>query len=231
MHAYATDTNFMFKNAVTEDFVAKVNEVAGEDLNWFFDEWVYQPNHPVYDNTYVIDYPGNGTWVVTLSIEQIQTNTVFFRMPVEVKILFKDGGDTLVRVMNDLNPQVFQWTFLREPQSVVFDPNRNILLKQATILVGIKGNEKSDTGFDIHQNEPNPFKDKTFIQYTIPERYHVRISVMDNSGKLLNVPVSLSQPAGTYKVELNSDSLSPGIYYYKMEAGTFSGTRKMIITE
>ena len=50
--AYATDTvNFKLKNAVTDDFTTKISAVAGQDLTWFIDEWVKQPNHPTYQNT------------------------------------------------------------------------------------------------------------------------------------------------------------------------------------
>ena len=60
MNAYATDTNFTFKNAVTEDLVAVTNTVTGEDYSWFFDEWVYAPNHPVYSNVWGREDLGGG---------------------------------------------------------------------------------------------------------------------------------------------------------------------------
>jgi len=50
MHTYATDTNFTFKNAITQDFEGVTGTVTGQDYQWFFDEWVYSPNHPVYSN-------------------------------------------------------------------------------------------------------------------------------------------------------------------------------------
>jgi aminopeptidase N len=232
MHEYATDTNFMFKNAVTEEFVAKVNAVTGMDLNWFFDEWIFAPNHPVYANTYYIDYPGDGSWKVTMLLEQVQTNTVFFTMPVEVKFTFIDGSDTLLRVMNDVNTQSFQWSFSREPKTVVFDPLRNILLKQATTIVGIRDEAMNGKGFSIKQNEPNPFRENTTIQYTVPERSHVKISVLDSFGNILATPVNLTQPQGSYRFEFTSEGMEPGIYYYKMEAGKwFSDAKKMLLVK
>jgi aminopeptidase N len=228
MNAYATDTSFMFKNAVTEDFISSVNQVSGQDMQWFFDEWVYAPNHPVYDNTFLIDYPGTGYWQVSLTIEQIQTNTVFFRMPVEVKISFTNGSDTIVKILNDANPQLFQWNFLKQPSSLSFDPNRNILLKQATTIVGL-GNDKHYSGYSLEQNEPNPFSVLTTIQYNIPKESDVKISIIDSQGKILLIPVNKKHEPGKYKFDLTNDSLSPGVYFYKIESGKYTESRKMII--
>jgi aminopeptidase N len=230
MNSYAQDTSFMFKNAVTEDFINKVNETSGQDMQWFFDEWVYEPNHPVYANIYHIDYPGSGFWQVSLTVEQIQTNTVFFRMPVEVKITFTDASDTIVKIMNDANPQLFQWNFIKQPSSLTFDPNRNILLKQATTIVGL-GNDKHFSGYSIEQNEPNPFRDLTTIQYNVPKTSHVKISIIDNQGRELLVPVNKKHEAGKYKFDLTSEFLSPGIYLYKLESGKYTESKKMIFVK
>jgi aminopeptidase N len=230
MNSYSTDTNFMFKNAVTEDFIQKVNEVSGQDMQWFFDEWVYEPNHPVYANAYFIDYPGNGSWLISLTIEQIQTNTVFFRMPVEIKISFTDGTDTVVRIINDMNPQLFQWNFSKQPVSLVFDPNRNILLKQATTIVGLRDNPDF-TGYNLYQNEPNPFTDLTTIRYDIPKRSNVKISIIDGQGKVIMIPVNEKHDPGKYRFDLTNEILVPGVYIYKLDSEDYSQSRKMIIVK
>jgi len=47
--AYATDTaNFKLKNATIPEFFAKMTSVSGQDLTWFYNAWLYQPNHPLY---------------------------------------------------------------------------------------------------------------------------------------------------------------------------------------
>jgi aminopeptidase N len=137
LKSYATDTtNFKLKNSVTADFVTKANQVSGQDLTWFFDQWVYQPNHPVYANTYNITDLGGGRWMVGFKAKQTQTNTVFHTMPVELRITFSTGPDTLFRVMNNVNNQVFAYRFSRQPTTFSFDPNNNIVLKQGTTGVG-----------------------------------------------------------------------------------------------
>jgi hypothetical protein len=105
----------------------------GEDLTWFMDEWIYNPNHPAYANNYWISNQGAGIWQVGFVAKQTQTSTVFFKMPIEIKITFTSGPDSVIRVMNDANNQIFWWNFNRQPSSVSFDPSNNIILKTATL--------------------------------------------------------------------------------------------------
>ncbi len=96
---YATDTvNFKYKTAVTQDFIAKINESTGQDLDWFFYQWIYEPNHPVYENTYNVVDNGNGTWDVNFMVTQVQTNAPFFTMPLEIYLYFDDMSDTTHQV-------------------------------------------------------------------------------------------------------------------------------------
>lgn len=133
MRNYANDPALKYKSAVISDFKEHMNAVYGEDLTWFFEEWIYQPNHPIYANNYWFDNWGSGLWQVGFVAKQTQTNTTFHKMPLEIRISFSTGSDTLIRVMNDSNNQIFSWTFNRQPLTVAFDPNNNIVLKQATI--------------------------------------------------------------------------------------------------
>jgi aminopeptidase N len=137
LKAYATDTNFMFKNAITSDFITKANEISGTNLSWFFDEWLSHPNHPLYSNSYEIREIAAGKWNVKLLLSQYQTNTVFYKMPVQVRVVFADSTNTVIRVTNDKNHQLFEFYFLNKPAYIVFDPYRNILLKQATTTLGL----------------------------------------------------------------------------------------------
>jgi aminopeptidase N len=228
MAAYSADTNFRFKNAITEDFIGTVNSVTAQDYQWFFDEWVYAPNHPQYTNFYQVNELGSNTWKVTLWIEQSQTNTVFFRMPVEILVNFSDGSDTLVRVWNETNPQTFEFTFTKSPTTLVFDPDREILLKEAIMLLSI-GNDEPGTGFELRQNEPNPFSRQTAITYSLDQTSSVRIEILNADGKALLTPIHGTHQPGVYRYVLSDDTLSPGIYFCRMDAGSFSQTRKMIV--
>lgn len=230
MSAYASDTTFRYKNAITEDFISVVNSVTEDNYQWFFDEWIYAPNHPVYSNLYEIDDLGNGTWTVTLDVEQTQTNTVFFRMPVEVGISFSDGSDTLVTVWNDNNPQTFVFTFDKSPVDLTFDPDKEIVLKEAVTVVALSDGG-AEPGFELRQNEPNPFTGTTSLTYSVGQPSHVRIQIMNAGGQVVSTPVSRFHQPGVYRYLLSDDTLTPGIYFYRMDAGTFSQSRKMVVSE
>jgi len=230
MKSYATDTLFTFKNAITEQFAAKVNEVTGQDYSWFFNEWVFAPNHPEYENIYTIKDLGNNTWKAILDVDQVQTGTVFFKMPIEVSIVFYDGSDTLVKVMNDTNPQTFEWTFNKAPVSVVFDPGRNILLKEANTIVGIFNPYGSNT-FNLDQNEPNPFSGQTRISYSVGKPCITKISVTDSNGRSVETPVNRFHEPGSYSFQFNAGNLSAGQYILQMKASDFSQSRKMILVK
>lgn len=133
LKVYGTDTlRFRYKSATIRDFANLVSEVAQQEMNWFFDEWIYTPNHPVYQNTYSINSTAPGRWVVAFTARQTQTNTGFFKMPLTLKINFADGTDTLIRVFNNTNNQVFSFLFNKQPTGLIFDPNNDIVLKQGT---------------------------------------------------------------------------------------------------
>ena len=128
---YAQDPEFMYKNAVTTDFIRKVNESTGGDYTWFFQEWLYVANHPVYKNKYEISETHDNKWNVKFTLEQTQ-NERYFKMPIELKINFSNKPDTLVKIMNDKKSQTFNIKLNDEPRLVIFDPNNNIVLKEAT---------------------------------------------------------------------------------------------------
>ncbi len=132
MH-YATDPNLKYKSAVTTDFRDDMSMIFGQDLTWFIDEWILQPNHPVYANQYWIADQGSGQWQVGFVAKQTQSNTTFHQMPIEIKVHFTSGPDTTARVMNDSNNQIFTFNFTRQPSSVSFDPDNNIVLKIASL--------------------------------------------------------------------------------------------------
>ncbi len=71
--------------------------------------------------------------------------------------------------------------------------------------------------FAVMQNYPNPFNPSTKIDFTLPNDGNVKITVYDNSGKLVSTITEGFRASGYYSVNFNASSLSSGIYYYKVE--------------
>src|ERR1035437_3211895 len=132
MHNYGT-SNLRYKSATIGDYAAIMSAAYGQDLSWFFNEWVFQPNHPIYANNYYISQQGTNKWEVGFQAIQTQTNTVFFQMTLQIAINYTSGPADTLRFFNNVNNQLFTFNVTRQPLSVVFDPQNNIVLKNATL--------------------------------------------------------------------------------------------------
>jgi len=83
--------------------------------------------------------------------------------------------------------------------------------------------------FNLSQNYPNPFNPSTKIQFEIPVDANVKLSVYDNSGKLVSVISDGFKPAGYYTVDFNAANLSSGVYFYKLETPQYTKVLKMSV--
>ena len=83
--------------------------------------------------------------------------------------------------------------------------------------------------YALKQNYPNPFNPMTNISFTIPEADHVVIEVFDILGRKVSTIVNSDLPQGLHSVRFNAQNLPAGIYFYRMNAGEFTQTRKFIL--
>ena len=85
------------------------------------------------------------------------------------------------------------------------------------------------TGFNLHQNYPNPFNPSTTISYSISEIEFVTLKVYDVLGNEIANLVSEEKRIGNYEIEFNASKLPSGIYFYRIQAGSFVETKKMAL--
>jgi len=93
--------------------------------------------------------------------------------------------------------------------------------------------------FSLEQNYPNPFNPSTKIRYSVPYSSKVVIKIYDVLGNEIETLINEEKPAGTYEVEFNASLLSgsvsakggyaSGVYYYQLKAGSYIGTKKMLL--
>ncbi len=98
-----------------------------------------------------------------------------------------------------------------------------------TDWTSVEENDQPVKSFKLFQNYPNPFNPATKIRYELPERSFITIRVYDVLGKEIATLVNEEKLSGSYEVEFNRNGLASGIYYYRITAGNFSQTKKMIL--
>ena len=102
-------------------------------------------------------------------------------------------------------------------------------------ITSIKPDEYFVDNYYLYQNYPNPFNPSTTIKYSIPrstEFYSVpqtTLKVYDLLGNEIATLVNEEQKAGNYEVNFNAKKLSSGVYFYKLQSGTFTQSKKMIL--
>ncbi|MCK4640370.1 MAG: immune inhibitor A [Candidatus Marinimicrobia bacterium] len=98
---------------------------------------------------------------------------------------------------------------------------------------GIESQSLTDFTFKLRQNYPNPFNPESRIEYVLPEAGLVRLSIYNILGEKVAELVNDYQPAGNHFVNVNIQSIQPvlcsGIYFYTLQSGNYSLTRKMMI--
>ncbi len=83
--------------------------------------------------------------------------------------------------------------------------------------------------FELSQNYPNPFNPSTKIEYSVPTDSKVVLKVYDVIGREIKTLINEEKAAGNYKIQFDATDLTSGIYFYKIQAGSFSQVKKMIL--
>ena len=103
-----------------------------------------------------------------------------------------------------------------------------VLEKNNYTVVNFEGNEII-TNYELAQNFPNAFNPNTTILYQVPQDGIVNLKIYDILGAEVTTLVNEQKKAGKHEVKFNASALSSGIYIYKLQAGDFVSSKKMIL--
>jgi hypothetical protein len=83
--------------------------------------------------------------------------------------------------------------------------------------------------FELSQNYPNPFNPNTMIKYSIPHASIVKMKIYDILGREIATLINEMKSAGRYTVTFNATKMSSGVYFYQLQAGAYSETKKLLL--
>lgn len=125
------------------------------------------------------------------------------------------SDSTKIRIRDANNPQLFGETglFTIDPATDVKDPSQD---------------EAIPSEYKLYTNYPNPFNPSTRIKYSIPEEAFVTIKVFDILGAEVATLVNETRSPGNYELNFDASNLRSGVYLYRIQAGNYTESRKML---
>jgi hypothetical protein len=160
-------------------------------------------------------------------------NAGFYRLQVSVSDSFtttvvdRDGiADTSFAVSLDTN-RTFFWR-VNASNSGGTSPWSQTW-RFATTPTSVGDDQGLPRDFSLSQNYPNPFNSLTRIQFGLPRKVRVTLEVYNILGQRIATLVNDERAAGYHEVVFNTSSLASGVYFYRLQAGEFVQTKKLVL--
>jgi hypothetical protein len=97
------------------------------------------------------------------------------------------------------------------------------------VVTGVEEQRALPIALSLGQNYPNPFNPSTTIKFELPKSSVVKLSILDALGREVSVLVNEKRDAGVHEVKFDAVGLASGVYFYRMQAGSFVKSRKMLV--
>jgi photosystem II stability/assembly factor-like uncharacterized protein len=141
----------------------------------------------------------------------------------------ENGGETWTKQDIPTDNPIYKVFFINDSTGVAVG-HRGTILRTKTGGVPMKNQENDMFGqLSLSQNYPNPFSRSTSIRFQISESYHVTLKVYDINGQEVATLVNEQMIPGSHEVTWNAEGFPAGVYFYKLEAGTYIKSRKLVL--
>jgi len=188
------------------------------------------------------DYDGNG------KVEGFQTevNGLLSKLKNRLPKDSKDTTQVVSRLYDSLKVKgnqklvgdIYNYWFVVEDRCTgIHNPKYAVAILQKALgitFTGIKAVGPAPATFALNQNYPNPFNPTTNIEFALPQHETVKLEVYDILGRLVSTLANGDMAAGTYRVtwngkDTNGHSVASGLYLYRLQAGSFTSVKKMLM--
>jgi len=144
--------------------------------------------------------------------------------------LFSDNGDS-IRTVNEGLINLYVHTLAQDSLGYVYaGTDSGVWRRPLSELVSVKlAASELPTEFTLHQNFPNPFNPSTTIRYALPHILFVTLTVHNTLGQQVARLVDDQQQTGYHEAVFRGDGLASGVYFYRLQAGSFVGVKKFIL--
>jgi hypothetical protein len=150
-----------------------------------------------------------------------------------------DGGENWVSVVDSLETDFNQIIILKEDKVAYafgddwYRSTHTLLKADLSGITSVEDKEEKPKEFALHQNYPNPFNPSTKIEYVIAstamQSVKTSLVIYNILGQKVKTLVNEVKSPGSYEVTFDATNLSSGVYFYRLTAGDFVQTRKMLL--
>jgi len=170
---------------------------------------------------------------VSLTVTDLQVQITVSGTSNDVAGELVDAGGTVVAFNNNTSSNPFTLTAPGPGNYTVnaghAGPLRWDSASVSITVTEVGENPSNPAAFKLFDNYPNPFNPSTTFKYSLPEASFTSLKIYDAIGNEVAVLVDELKSAGTHQIKFNAVGLSSGIYYYTIQAGSFSETRKLVL--
>ncbi len=172
---------------------------------------------------FIENYGKQKTYDLTVDIASYTGGSIFIHTAIQI-----DSNSSQHIVPN--------WNTLQiQPLKIFIDHNNTGSFTDSILITNqVTGVKQSrviglPSEFSLYQNYPNPFNPVTTIHYSLPKASHVLLAVYNVLGQVVATLVNETEQAGYKSVTFNGNNLASGLYFYRLQAGTYTATKKLVL--
>ena len=228
---------YRYTNASIPEFQAVCETISAMDLDWFFQEWIYDMGYPKVQYSWEKRSIASDLYEITLVLNQYHSVGPVFRMPVDVRLVGAASTIDTTVWMENAN-QSFTFLMDNRPVDILIDPDGWVLMGLEYMTGGSKRSEAMPDMFALHKNFPNPFNEATTIHYNIPDfngvQWEIRIVVYDLLGRLIRTVFKGLEMPGSYRIVWDGQNdrgwaVPTGVYIIEFSTDGFTQRRKAVL--